>query len=91
MHVVVEVSEEVAGALKLMMNPSNDSRELLEVTGRLGVSLTSLSPGMDDPKLRIMFDVEVPDMEMAEQVVDELIRCGAVKNAYIKPLDEMPR
>jgi hypothetical protein len=90
MHVVVEVSEEVAGALKQLMNPSKDSRELLEVTRRLGVSLTPISPGMDDPLLRTMFDVEVPKV-MAERVVDELKKCGAVKTAYIKPPDEMPR
>jgi len=91
MHVVVEVSEEVAGALKLRRTPTNESRKLSEVVGRLGVSLTPLSPGIDDPLLSTMFDAEVPDRETAVRVVAELRGCDAVKTAYIKPPDEMPR
>ena len=91
MHVVVQVSEEVAGALKGISTPTNKSLELTEVTERFGFSLTPLSPGMNDPLSSTLFDAEVPDRDTAVHLVAELRGCAAVETAYIKPPDEMPR
>lgn len=88
--VIVQVSADLARSLN-HLNPSTaESEALLEIIEPFGSTLVPMHHGTDDPDLQSYFIVEVPENEIAQRVIDELLPVQGIRAAYIKPPDEVP-
>jgi hypothetical protein len=63
--------------------------DLQELSHRLGIELKPLHVGTQDPTLARYLYVEVPNQQMAEQIIARLQSCNSVEAAYLK-LPEAP-
>lgn len=90
LHVIVQVSEDVAQTLHQRGPPTTGSQELLKIAEELGVELEPLHPGVEDLSLARYFVVEAPDPATAQLVVAHLQGSNAVEAAYLKPPGEPP-
>lgn len=90
MRLTIQVSNELSPSL-IQGEPTNlETRELLRLGESLGISFQPVHPGTRDPQLATYFTVEVPDMQVAQDVLARLQEHKAVKAAYVKPPDELP-
>jgi hypothetical protein len=89
-QITVQVSSELACALRLGASRGLESQELLQTLEAHGIALEPLHPDAEDPFLTPYYTVEVPDAAKAEEVIAALRRSVAVEAAYIKPMDEPP-
>lgn len=85
---MVRVRPELLAAAKPQTVPP--SRELEDVSARLGVKIRPIHPGIAVPELASYFGAEVPDMETAQRLITKLKETGIVDAAYVKPADELP-
>ncbi|OEU57551.1 MAG: hypothetical protein BA871_09590 [Desulfuromonadales bacterium C00003096] len=90
MHVIIQVSADVARALHQHTPPTIDSQELTKAAKELGVLLKAMHPGAEDPLLTPYFMIEAPDSTIAEQVIARIRQCKSTEAAYLKPPDELP-
>lgn len=90
MVVTVMIRENAARALQSPAPSTSESRAVLDAARELGVALTPVHPGSQDPALVGVFRVDVPDLATAERVVTRLRQIPAVESAYLKPADELP-
>jgi hypothetical protein len=89
MYVVVQTRR--LADLQSLQTPSRIPGELQALAQQLGVEIKPLHPGTQDPTLIQHLYVEVPDQQMAEQVIARLQQCNSVEAAYLKPPEEPPR
>ena len=85
MVVTVQVTLEAARVLQNQSDPTPSSEELIAVLEELEISLEPLHPGTGDPVLITFFTVDVVDADMAEKVINQLLKSDAVEAAYLKP------
>lgn len=89
MLLTVQVSDELAVALRQGTQAATEASELRQIADELGISLHPLHPGSDDPSLRSYFTVEVPDAAAAQRVIARLRQSPGITAAYVKPPDAM--
>jgi len=90
MQVIVLVRNDVAASLHQRQLASRESEELLRTAQDLGVVLTPMHPGTDDPNLAKYFVITVPDAVTAERVIARFRQSTAVESVYLKPREEVP-
>jgi hypothetical protein len=90
MQVILRVRPELALALHGRQLSSSESEEILQTATELGVTLSPMHPGTEDPSLASYFTIEVPERATAEEVIARLNHCHGVEAAYLKPPDELP-
>jgi hypothetical protein len=88
--VIVQVSADLARSLNHLTPPTAESEALLEIVEPFGSTLVPMHRDTDDPNLQSYFIVEVPDNEIAQRVIDQLLPARGIRAAYIKPPDELP-
>lgn len=89
-RVTVLVQRDSVSAVSERQPASRVARDLLRTADELGVSLEPMHPGVADPELAGYFTVDVPDEELAQQVIARLRACEAIEAAYIKPPEALP-
>jgi hypothetical protein len=90
MKVIIQVSADVARALRQRSPPIAESEELLRIIETLGLRLEPMHHDADDPNLQTYFTVEVQDQATAQRVIDRLQQLEGIEAAYVKPPDELP-
>jgi len=88
--VTVLVQRDSVPALTERQPSSGPARDLLRTADELGVTLEPMHPGVADTELAGYFTVDVPDDELAQQVIARLRACEAIEAAYVKPPEALP-
>lgn len=89
-QVTVQVSADVARALRQQRPATAESESLLSMIETFGLTIEPMHHDTDDPSLQSYFIVEAPDHATAQGVMDRLRQSEAVEAAYVKPPDELP-
>ena len=89
-EVTVQLSAEVAEALRRPDNPSSALNELLLLAQEYGTAYEELHSGTDDAQLSRYFEMRVADERIAEELLARLRKRQGVEAAYIKPPGEPP-
>jgi hypothetical protein len=89
-QITVIVTDSAARVLYGTDPATAESKELLQVTESLDVTIQPMHPGVTDPTMMAYFIIDAPDMETAERVLTQIQQLKAVVGAYIKPPDELP-
>jgi len=90
MDISLEISTETALALHHLKPSSAASMMLQNIAQQLGVVLTPMHPGINDPDLIKSFFVEVATEKEAESVISAFLKCPDVEGAYAKPEGKPP-
>jgi hypothetical protein len=90
MQVVIQVSADMARALRQRSPPPVDAKALLRTVDSFGLKLEPMHPDTDDPNLQVYFKVEVKDQAAAQQLIEQLQKLAGIEAAYVKPPDELP-
>ena len=90
MQVTIQTSAAVARPLHNRGSPTSESAAILRTIEAMGLTLEPMHPGTKDPILQSFFIVEVPNQEIAQQLIDRLQQLEGIGAAYVKPPDEMP-
>lgn len=90
MQLMLHVQPDAARMLRHHRAESSACADLLRKARKLGVTLRPLRTGSEDSALASGFTVEVPDMDTAERIAEELRDCDVVESAYFVPADELP-
>ena len=90
MLITIQVSGEIARALRHGGPVTPALREPLRIAEEFGVAFTPLHPDTKDPVLGLYFTLEVTDPAKAEQILSRLRGSPGIDAAYVKPLDAMP-
>lgn len=90
MEVVVQVSPDVAPAVRGGTPSTEPSREIFDAAAELGVVLDPMDPGSAESPLADYFVVMVADPDLAQDIATRFQRCQAIEAAYVKPPAELP-
>lgn len=90
MDVTVQVTTDLAPALRHEAPTTEPARAIEETVQAAGASLRPLHPGTADASLSRYFAVDVPDVATAQRVARELLSLDGVEAAYVKPPDALP-
>jgi hypothetical protein len=96
MQITVEVSRELASALRAGAPPSAPAsaaaRALVAAARSFGLSLQPLHSGAAASGLESFFYIDVPSSRrhQAREIVEMLAACDGVEGAYIKPPEGPP-
>jgi hypothetical protein len=69
--------------------PTAQSLQLIERLEKLGVILSPSHLGVNDAKLKSLFEIEVADASLSEPIIKSLKECSAVDAVYLKPPDTL--
>jgi hypothetical protein len=86
----VQVTPELAPALRHEAPATEQASAIEKTVDAAGLALRPLHPGTADETLSRYFAVEAPDAATAQRVARELLRLDGVEAAYVKPPDALP-
>ena len=89
-QIIVQVTTEVAGALRQSTVAPDSARIIQDLVRRHHALLVPLFPDARDPLGATFFVAEFPDEKTAASVITHLRQSSTVTAAYIKPPDELP-
>jgi len=90
MQVTVQVTEDVARALRGENGSSRDLAPLKSVLDVCGGQLKPLHEHTHDRELQTYYTMELPEDDRAKAIVDRLRATAGIEAAYVKPPDELP-
>jgi hypothetical protein len=90
MKLVVQVTPETAKEIREQHYANKTTKELLEATQDLGVTLEPMHPDVEDENLASYFSISTENAEAAQRIAERLRELKAVDAAYSKPHEELP-
>ncbi|MFC1982526.1 hypothetical protein ACFLV5_01890 [Chloroflexota bacterium] len=90
MQVIVQVSSDLAGALRHQTQPTAASEQISRIVKTYGRTLEPMHTNTDSLNLQSYFTIEVPDNATAQSIISHLQQATGIEAAYVKPPDELP-
>ena len=90
MDVIVQVSPELAAALRRSPVVGGPAAEVIAAAGALGASLRPVHPETRAPELARHFVLDAPTLAAGREVAARLRALPGVEGAYVKPPDAQP-
>lgn len=90
MQATVQVTGDVARAIRARQTSTWEAKGLLGLLNEWGVTVTPLHSDTADPELQTYFVMDLPDDGSAEEILGHLRDMAGVEAAYVKPPDDLP-